>query len=51
MVAGPAGVLIQAGGSVGLPEASRAYTERGVGGLLAVARRVTAAGLASVLSH
>jgi O-antigen/teichoic acid export membrane protein len=47
LVSGPAGVLIQAGGSVGLPEASRAYTERGVGGLFSVARRVTAAGLAS----
>ena len=47
MVSGPAGVLIQAGGSVGLPEASRAYSDRGFGGLLAVARRVTAAGLAS----
>lgn len=47
MVSGPAGVLIQAGGSVGLPEASRAYSERGVGGLISVARRVTAAGLAS----
>jgi O-antigen/teichoic acid export membrane protein len=47
LVSGPAGVLIQAGGSVGLPEASRAYTERGVAGLFSVARRVTAAGVAS----
>lgn len=47
LLSGPAGVLIQAGGSVGLPEATRAYSDRGVGGLVAVTRRVTAAGLAS----
>jgi len=47
LVSGPAGVLIQAGGSVGLPEATRAYTDRGKAGLLSVARLVNVAGLLS----
>ncbi|MDA8045732.1 MAG: hypothetical protein M0Z30_10930 [Actinomycetota bacterium] len=48
LVSGPAFVLVQAGGSLGLPEASRAYDERGPAGLHRVTRLVTAAGVASV---
>jgi O-antigen/teichoic acid export membrane protein len=48
LVAGPAMVLIQAGGSVGLPEASRSLSERGWPGLRRVSRAVTAAGVASM---
>ena len=48
LVQGPTFVLIQAGGSIGLPEASRAFEERGLTGLRKVAFIVTAAGLASV---
>jgi O-antigen/teichoic acid export membrane protein len=48
LVQGPTFVLIQAGGSIGLPEASRAFEERGWTGLRKVAFVVTAAGLASV---
>ena len=47
LVAGPSGVLIQAGGSIGLPEATRAYDEQGWRGLIRVARVVTAAGFLS----
>lgn len=50
LVAGPAGVLIQAGGSIGLPEASRAYSDQGWPGLMRVARVVTIAGFASLAS-
>jgi len=48
LVSGPALVLVQAGGSVGLPEASRALSERGWRGLRRVERFVTLAGLVSV---
>lgn len=48
LVSGPAFVLVQAGGSLGLPEASKAYHEKGLVGLHRVARFVTAAGIASV---
>ena len=47
LVAGPAGVLIQAGGSIGLPEASKAHAERGWGGLVKVSRVVSVAGVMS----
>jgi O-antigen/teichoic acid export membrane protein len=45
LVIGAAGVLIQAGGSIGLPEASRAYADKGWPGLLRVSRIVILAGL------
>ena len=48
LVSGPSYVLVQAGGSVGLPEASRAYDKHGWAGLHRVSRLVTAAGAASV---
>jgi O-antigen/teichoic acid export membrane protein len=48
LVTGPSMVLIQAGGSIGLPEASKAYAERGWPGLFKVSRLVTAASVASV---
>lgn len=48
LATGPAFVLIQAGGSLGLPEATRMLEERGWPGLRAVAGWVTAAGVASV---
>jgi O-antigen/teichoic acid export membrane protein len=48
LVIGPAQVLIQAGGSVGLPEASKSLRERGWPGLRKVQRVVTVAGIASV---
>jgi O-antigen/teichoic acid export membrane protein len=47
LVSGPAGVLIQAGGSVGLPEATKSYAERGERGLTRVARHVGVAGFLS----
>jgi O-antigen/teichoic acid export membrane protein len=47
LVSGPSGVLIQAGGSIGLPEASRAYAEKGWSGLIRVSRLVTGAGVLS----
>jgi O-antigen/teichoic acid export membrane protein len=47
LVAGPAGVLIQAAGSIGLPEASKAHAERGWSGLVKVSRVVTVAGVMS----
>jgi O-antigen/teichoic acid export membrane protein len=47
---GPSGVLIMAGGSIGLPEASKAYTEKGQSGLLRVARVVTFCGFCSFLA-
>jgi O-antigen/teichoic acid export membrane protein len=47
LVAGPAGVLIQAGGSIGLPEASKAHSEKGWAGLVRVSRAVTVAGVLS----
>ncbi len=48
LVSGPTLVLVMAGGSLGLPEASRAYDKHGWQGLNRVARFVTGAGLASV---
>lgn len=48
LVVGPAGVLIQAGGSIGLPEASKAYAERQWPGLMRVARWVTSTGVAGI---
>lgn len=48
LVSGPTQVLIQAGGSIGLPEASRALHERGWKGLLGVERAITLAGIASI---
>lgn len=50
LVMGPSGVLIMAGGSVGLPEASKAYAEKGRSGLLKVARVVTLCGFFSFLA-
>jgi O-antigen/teichoic acid export membrane protein len=50
LVAGPAGVLIQAGGSIGLPEASKAHSDRGWSGLVRVSRVVTGAGVVSFLA-
>jgi O-antigen/teichoic acid export membrane protein len=49
LVSGPALVLIQAGGSVGLPEASRGLNEKGWLGLRRVVRVVAVAGVASML--
>jgi O-antigen/teichoic acid export membrane protein len=49
LVSGPSVLLLQAGGSIGLPEASKALTERGWAGLRRVQRVVTAAGMASVV--
>ncbi len=48
LVSGPSLVLLQAGGSVGLPEASRALAERGWMGLRRVGRAVTAVGAIGV---
>jgi O-antigen/teichoic acid export membrane protein len=48
LVTGPALVLIQAGGSIGLPEASRALAEKGWRGLRSVAVIISAAGIVSI---
>lgn len=48
LVTGPSMVLIQASGSVGLPEASRAYAERGWPGLIRIARIISTIGVVSV---
>ena len=48
LVSGPAYVLVQAGGSLGLPEASRAYDKKGWSGLSRVTRVVTVAGALGV---
>jgi O-antigen/teichoic acid export membrane protein len=48
LVSGPSMVLVQAGGSFGLPEASRGLADHGWAGLRRVARLLTAFGLASV---
>jgi O-antigen/teichoic acid export membrane protein len=50
LVAGPCGVLIQAGGSLGLPEATRAYADKGWHGLMTVTRFVTVASFVSLAS-
>jgi O-antigen/teichoic acid export membrane protein len=47
LVVGPSGVLIMAGGSIGLPEATKAYAEKGWSGLTRVTRLVTLAGFSS----
>lgn len=48
LVWGPVGVLMQAGGSIGLPEAGRAHEDRGWAGLTRVARIVTVASVLAV---
>lgn len=48
LVSGPSLVLLQAGGSIGLPEASKGLRYRGWLGLRRVSRWVTAVGMASV---
>ncbi len=48
LVYGPTFVLLQAGGSIGLPEASSALANHGWSGLNRVARFVTAAGVLSI---
>jgi O-antigen/teichoic acid export membrane protein len=48
LVSGPSNVLIQAGGSIGLPEAARALNEKGWLGLRRVQRFITLAGFLSV---
>lgn len=48
LVSGPSVVLLQAGGSVGLPEASKALNQQGWPGLRRVQRLVTAAGLVGI---
>jgi O-antigen/teichoic acid export membrane protein len=48
LISGPSLVLLQAGGSIGLPEASRAFEKDGWVGLQRVARWVTIAGVVSV---
>ena len=48
LVWGPVGVLMQAGGSIGLPEAGRAHEDNGWAGLTRVSRVVTAASVLSV---
>lgn len=49
LVVGPAGILIQAGGSYGLPEACKAYSERQWSGLMRVARLVTWVGVTGIV--
>ncbi|HXW78252.1 MAG TPA: oligosaccharide flippase family protein [Acidimicrobiales bacterium] len=49
LVSGPSGVLIQAGGSIGLPEASRSYADQGWKGLVRVARIIAVAGILSFI--
>jgi O-antigen/teichoic acid export membrane protein len=48
LVTGPTLVLVQAGGSIGLPEASRALAEKGWFGLRKVAVVITVAGILSI---
>jgi O-antigen/teichoic acid export membrane protein len=48
LVTGPALVLIQAGGSIGLPEASRALAARGWSGLRRVSYVISVAGIVSI---
>jgi O-antigen/teichoic acid export membrane protein/O-antigen ligase len=50
LVSGPSGVLVQAGGSVGLPEATKSYQEKGWRGLTRVTRVVTAVGFLSFVA-
>jgi O-antigen/teichoic acid export membrane protein len=48
LVMGPANVLLQAGGSIGLPDASKAWDERGWSGLRRVSNVVLIAGVISL---
>ncbi len=48
LVSGPTNVLVQAGGSIGLPEAARGLRDRGWPGLRRVERLITVGGVASV---
>lgn len=48
LASGPSMVLLQAGGSIGLPEAAKGLKDRGWPGLRRVQRLVTAAGMVSV---
>jgi O-antigen/teichoic acid export membrane protein len=48
LVSGPTNVLVQAGGSIGLPEASRGLHDRGWPGLRRIERVVTLGGVLSV---
>jgi O-antigen/teichoic acid export membrane protein len=48
LITGPALVLLQVGGSIGLPEATTAYAERGPAGLWRVSRRISAWGVAGI---
>ena len=47
LVSGPSTVVINAGGSLGLPEASRQFEKRGWAGLAHVSRLITGAGVTS----
>jgi O-antigen/teichoic acid export membrane protein len=48
LVTGPSSVVVHAGGSFGLPEASRALEDRGWVGLRRVSRLISGAGLLSI---
>ncbi|MGH3266491.1 MAG: oligosaccharide flippase family protein, partial [Trebonia sp.] len=50
LASGPSMMLIQAGGSIGLPEAAKYYEDEGWAGLTRVARVVSVTGLLSVLA-
>ena len=50
LVAGPTTVVMNAGGSLGLPEASRQLEKRGWAGLARVSRLITGAGVASAIA-
>jgi O-antigen/teichoic acid export membrane protein len=50
LVAGPSTVVINAGGSLGLPEASRQLEKKGWPGLARVSRLITGAGVASAIA-
>lgn len=49
-LAGPLMILLQIGGSIGLPEASRSFEREGLPGLQRVCRWVTAAGVISAVT-
>ena len=50
LVSGPSTVVINAGGSLGLPEASRQFESRGWPGLARVSRLITGAGVTSAVA-
>lgn len=50
LVIGPTSVVVNAGGSFGLPEATRQLAERGWTGMLKVSRLVSGAGVAAALA-